>query len=50
MAYPLLLLVAVLALPAWIVMMLSKTLLRPFVGGQVQVLVESLGVSDLDHF
>ena len=50
MAYPLLLLVAVLALPAWIVMMLSKTLLRPFVGGQVQVSVESLGVSDLDHF
>ena len=32
MAYPLLLVVAVLALPAWIVMMLSKTLLRPFVG------------------
>ena len=50
MAYPLLLLVAVLALPAWIVMILSKTLLRPFVGGQVQVSVESLGVSDLDHF
>ena len=48
MAYPLLLLVAVLALPAWIVMILSKTLLRPFVGGQVSV--ESLGVSDLDHF
>ena len=50
MAYPLLLFVAVLALPAWIVMILSKTLLRPFVGGQVQVSVESLGVSDLDHF
>lgn len=50
MAYPLLLLVVVLALPAWVVLLLSKSLLRPFVGGRVQVSVESLGVSDLDHF
>ena len=50
MAYPLLLLVVVLALPAWMVLLLSKSLLRPFVGGRVQVSVESLGVSDLDHF
>lgn len=50
MAYPLLLLVVVLALPAWVVLVLSKSLLRPFVGGRVQVSVESLGVSDLDHF
>lgn len=50
MAYPLLLLVVVLALPAWVVLLLSKSLLRPFVGGRVQVSVESLGVSDLGHF
>lgn len=50
LAYPLLLLVGILALPAWVVMMLSKTLLRPFVGGEVQVSVDNLGVSDLDHF
>ena len=48
MAYPSLLLVAVLALPAWIVMILGKTA-PSFVGGQVQVSVESLGVSDLDN-
>ena len=50
MAYPLLLLVLVLAAPAWVIMMLSKFLLRPFVRGGVQVSVDSLGVSDLDHF
>lgn len=50
MAYPLLLLVIILAAPAWVVMMLSKLLLRPFVKGQIQVSVETLGVSDLDHF
>ena len=50
LAFPLLLVVVVLALPAWIVMMMSKSMLRPFVNGKVQVSVESLGVSDLDHF
>ena len=49
-AFPLLLIFLVLALPAWVVMMISKLLLRPFVGGHVQVTVENLGVSDLDHF
>ena len=49
-AFPLLLLFLVLAIPAWVVMVISKLLLRPFVGGQVKVTVESLGVSDLDHF
>ena len=50
MAYPLLLMVLVLAAPAWVVMMVSKGLLRPFVRGQIEVSVETLGVSDLDHF
>ena len=50
MAYPLLLLVLVLAAPAWVVMMVSKGLLKPFVRGQVEVSVDTLGVSDLDHF
>ena len=50
MAYPLLLLVVVLAAPAWVVMMVSKGLLKPFVRGQVEVSVSTLGVSDLDHF
>ena len=50
MAYPLLLLVAVLSVPAWVVMMVSKSLLKPFVRGRVEVSVETLGVSDLDHF
>jgi len=49
-AVPLLLVFWVLAIPAWIVMIISKSLLRPFVGGHVKVNVESLGVSDLDHF
>ena len=49
-AVPLLLVFAVLAVPAWVVMMISKSLLRPFVGRHVKVTVESLGVSDLDHF
>lgn len=49
-AFPLLLIFLLLALPAWVVMMISKLLLRPFVGGHVQVTVENLGVSDLDHF
>ena len=50
MAYPLLLLVLVLAAPAWVIMMLSKFLLRLFVRDGVQVSVDSLGASDLDHF
>ena len=50
MAYPLLLMVLVLAAPAWVVMMVSKGLLRPFVRGRIEVSVETLGVSDLDHF
>ena len=50
MAYPLLLLVLVLAAPAWVVMMVSKGLLKPFVRGRVEVSVDTLGVSDLDHF
>ena len=50
MAFPLLLLVAVLSVPAWVVMMVSKSLLKPFVRGRVEVSVETLGVSDLDHF
>ena len=47
---PLLVVFFILAIPAWVVMMLSKVILRPFVRGRVQVNVESLGVSDLDHF
>ena len=50
LAFPLLVVVVGLAIPAWIVMMMSKSMLRPFVNGKVQVSVESLGVSDLDHF
>ncbi len=50
LAFPLLLVFLVLAIPAWIVMILSKSLLRPFVKGNVHVTMESLGVSDLDHF
>jgi putative hemolysin len=50
LAFPLLLVFLVLALPAWVVMILSKSLLRPFVKGNVHVTVENLGVSDLDHF
>ena len=50
MAYPLLLLVLILALPAGLVMVLSKTLLRPFVGGEMKVSATNLGGSDLDHF
>ena len=50
MAYPLVVVVVVLAAPAWVVMMVSKGLLRPFVRGHVEVSVDTLGVSDLDHF
>lgn len=49
-AVPLVVVFWVLAIPAWVVMMISKSLLRPFVGRNVKVTVESLGVSDLDHF
>ena len=50
LAYPLLVLFAVLAIPAWIIMTLSKALLRPFVSGQINVDVDHLGAHDLDHF
>ena len=50
LAYPLLLVFVLLVIPAWLIMVLSKTLLRPFVGARIQVSSEDLGVRDLDHF
>lgn len=50
MAYPLALVFAVLALPAWLITSLSKVLLTPFVSGDVQVQAQTLGAMDLDHF
>jgi len=49
-AFPLALVFAVLAFPAWVVMVLSKGILRPFVPGQIPVSMETLGAQDLDHF
>ena len=49
-AFPLALVFAVLAFPAWVVMVLSKGILRPFVPGQMPVSMETLGAQDLDHF
>ena len=50
LAYPLVIIFVVLAIPAWVIMMLSKLILRPFVKGQINVSVDHLGAQDLDHF
>ena len=50
LAIPLVLIFWLFAIPAWFVLQLSKSILRPFVGGRLQVSIETLGVSDLDHF
>ena len=50
LAYPLLLIFIVLALPAWLITKLSQGLLRPFVRGKEAPEAETLGAQDLDHF
>ncbi len=50
LAYPLLLIFIVLALPAWLITKLSQGLLRPIVRGKESPEAETLGAQDLDHF